>query len=727
MPCPDVYRECDYINSILNEMEDQLKVLLISAKLFELPGPERFSLVSVCRKETRLLKQLWDFVTCVESCIDNWKITPWKQIDVENMEQECKQFTKNIRLLDKEVRDWMPFIHLETILKNLITSMRAITELQNPAIRDRHWLELMKVTRLLEQYDMQELILFRTNDETTLESLLKLNLHSHEDEVKNIVDKSVKEMHMEKTLHELDETWSRMQFESEIHDRTKLTLLRASEELLETLDDNQVQLQNLAASKHVLYFLKEVTEWQQRLSDIDQIMSSWFDVQRKWIYLENIFIGSEDIRNQLPEDTNRFDEIDEGYKGILMQIGDNFKVLHITSIGGLLTTLDSLAQMLVLCEKALNNYLECKRLAFPRFYFVSSTDLLNILSNGIKPEYVCRHLNKLYDSLANLKFERGSKTALGMFAKENEYVEFSVACECQGKVESWLNEITSTMQRTLHYLLDRAVHCYEGQPREQWIFNWPAQTALCGTQIWWTAEMILAFEGLEEGYENSLKEYQKKQISQLNNLIMLLLGDLTPGDRQKIMTICTVDVHQRDVVAKLIAMQIDQESAFQWQSQLRHRWDEAKADCFANICDAEFRYDYEYLGNTSRLVITPLTDRCYITLTQSLHLVMGGAPAGPAGTGKTETTKDLGRALGIMVYVFNCSEQMDYRSCGNIYKGLAQTGAWGCFDEFNRISVDVLSVVAVQVKSIQDAIKVRLSRCNADGVLRFHIYLTIYI
>lgn len=141
----------------------------------------------------------------------------------------------------------------------------------------------------------------------------------------------------------------------------------------------------------------------------------------------------------------------------------------------------------------------------------------------------------------------------------------------------------------------------------------------------------------------------------------MLLGELTRGDRQKIMTICTIDVHSRDVVNKFIHSKLETVSAFQWQSQLRHRWDDTEGDCFANICDAQFSYSHEYLGNTPRLVITPLTDRCYITLTQSLHLVMGGGPAGPAGTGKTETTKDLGRALGIMVYVFNCSEQMDYK------------------------------------------------------------------
>ena len=99
------------------------------------------------------------------------------------------------------------------------------------------------------------------------------------------------------------------------------------------------------------------------------------------------------------------------------------------------------------------------------------------------------------------------------------------------------------------------------------------------------------------------------QVQQLNTLISLLLGDLSKGDRQKIMSICTIDVHARDVVAKLIQQKVDNSQAFTWLSQLRHRWDEEQKHCFANICDAQFKYSYEYLGNTARLVITPLTDR----------------------------------------------------------------------------------------------------------------------
>ncbi|BFZ02963.1 hypothetical protein BsWGS_06002 [Bradybaena similaris] len=707
--CDKPYEYLDKYHQEIKNMEQKMAALIESAGLFEVSIPD-FKQLKQCRKELRMLKTLWDYVIIVRSSINDWKTTPWKEINVEQMDLDCKKFAKDIRTLDKEMRSWDVFTGVENVVKNMLTSLRAVNELQNPAIRDRHWQQLMVATK----------VKFVMDESTTLADLLNLNLHNYEDEVRNIVDKSVKEMSMEKVLKELNTTWATMEFEHEKHPRTGITIIKTSEELIETLEDNQVQLQNMMTSKYIAHFLQEVSVWQKKLSTADQVISIYMEVQRTWSHLESIFIGSEDIRKQLPEDSKRFDRIDTDFKELVSQVEGTTNVVDSTNQPRLYERLEALQGQLALCEKALAEYLETKRLAFPRFYFVSSADLLDILSNGNDPVTVARHLTKLFDSMAKLKFEldddqKPIKNALGMFSKDGEYVDLSSPCDLSGQVETWLNQLLDSMKATVRHEMTEAVSGYEEKPRDQWLFDFPAQVALCGTQIWWTTEVNIAFGRLEEGYENALKDYNKKQISQLNSLITMLLGDLSSGDRQKIMTICTIDVHARDVVSKMIAHKVDNSQAFVWLSQLRHRWDDNERDCFANICDAQFRYAHEYLGNTPRLVITPLTDRCYITLTQSLHLIMSGAPAGPAGTGKTETTKDLGRALGIMVYVFNCSEQMDYKSIGNIYKGLAQSGSWGCFDEFNRISVEVLSVVAVQVKTIQDAIKDKKKRFNFLG------------
>ncbi|KAI1899527.1 hypothetical protein AGOR_G00062710 [Albula goreensis] len=570
-------------NRAVVQLETEMKKLQETADLFEVSFPD-YKQLRQCRSDIILVKSVWDMVI----------------------------FVKEMKTLDKEVRAWDVYTGLEATVKNLLTSLRAVNELQNSAVRERHWQQLMSTTG----------VSFVMDEATTLGALLELQLHRVEEEVKNIVDKAVKEMGIEKVLTEINGTWSLMTFSYEKHQITGTPLLKSDQNLIETLEDNQVQLQNILMSKYVEYFLVQVSTWQRKLMVADLVISIWMDVQRTWAHLQSIFTNSEDIRNQLAQDAMRFQGIHLDFQ-------------------------------------------------------------------------VTRHLLKLFDNLADLKFSEtemeGEKAvAVGMFSREGEYVPFSESCVCEGQAECWLGELEATMRCTIQREIMEAVAAYEDKPRDQWLLDFPAQVALTGSQIWWATDVGIAFQRVEEGFETALKDYNRKQITQLNALINMLLGELSTGDRQKIMTICTIDVHARDVVAKLIAQKVTNGQAFAWLSQLRHRWDDDRRHCYINICDAQFQFSYEYLGNTHRLVITPLTDRCYITLTQSLHLTMSGAPSGPAGTGKTETTKDLGRSLGIMVYVFNCSEQMDYKSIGNIYKGLAQTGVWGCFDEFNRISVEVL-------------------------------------
>ncbi|KAM4735000.1 dynein axonemal heavy chain 11 [Anableps anableps] len=680
-------------------METEVAELQESTNLFDVTIPD-YRDIKLCRQEITVLKELWDMVIYVQSTVENWTKTKWRQINVEQMDAELRGFARDIRKLDKDARLWDVYMALDLYVKKLLTSLRAVSQLQSQAIRERHWVQLIRTTK----------VDFTVTDTTTLGDLLALQLDLFEDEVSNIVDKAIKELSIEKIITEISQAWASLELSYEEHYQTSLPLLKCNEDLIEILEDHQVQLQNVVQSKHVAHFIDQALELQHQLTAADSVLSIWMEVQRTWVYLESIFKSCDDIHQQIPDDALRFQEIDAEYQELMLGSANTKNLIEATNKQHLYEKLEDLQKRLALCEKALAEYLETKRIAFPRFYFISSADLLDILSKWSRPKEVTVYLPKLFDSMSDLEFNTSEvvhnpKHALGMYSKEKEYVQFQTDCFCNGPLEEWLTRLEESMRNCIRAHLSEAVSVYEDRPREQWILELPAQVALTGSQIWWSNDMELVFRRLEEGFESALKDYNKKQVFQLNILTEMLLGELSPGDRQKIMTVCTVDVHARDVVSSLIDQKVTSSQAFQWLSQLRHCWNEKIQQCYVNICDAQFLYLYEYVGNASRLVITPLTDRCYITLTQSLHLTMSGAPAGPAGTGKTETIKDLGRAMGVMVYIFNCSEQMDYKSIGNIYKGLAQTGAWGCFDEFNRIPVDVLSVVAVQVKTIQDAIR----------------------
>ncbi|RNC30578.1 putative dynein heavy chain, cytosolic, partial [Trypanosoma cruzi] len=181
--------------------------------------------------------------------------------------------------------------------------------------------------------------------------------------------------------------------------------------------------------------------------------------------------------------------------------------------------------------------------------------------------------------------------------------------------------------------------------------------------------------------------------------------ETTPALRHGIEEIITLAVYQRDVSRVIESKRILSVDEFEWLRVLRLYLSENGTELHCRMADASFRHGFEYLGWYQRLVQTTLTDRCYLTMTQALHARLGGSPIGPAGSGKTETVKALGTQIGRHVLVFNCDDTFDFDAVGRIFLGLCQVGAWGCFDEFNRLEERVLSAVSQQILTIQEALR----------------------
>jgi dynein heavy chain len=700
----------------VQECRDRAQALAAGLEIFNIEQPS-YKELDDTTKDTEQLEIVWGYTKEWVAFWSECKICPFMDLNSADMDLEAQKFQKNIVKLSKSTKLWKVSSSLKERVDQFRAVMPIIKDLRNPALRPRHWDQLKE--------EIQQFNFDPAASDFTLDKIFLLGIHQHAEAIGNLSSVANRELNLETGLEEIRRVWDTLLLDIGLHKEVYFKL-RSTEELSQFLEDHQVSLGTMKNSPFYSVFAERINHWAKALNDVAETIDMILNVQRQWMYLESIFIGSEDIRRQLPAETIMFEKVNKNFLVVMTRMNETKYAIRACCEEGLLDKLTQMNETLEKIQKSLDQYLEQKRQEFPRFYFLSNDDLLEILGQSRDPLQVQKHIRKCFAGIKVLElvapFKAGNRTweATGMKSAEGEVIPFSNNVACEGAVEGWLNKVEAAMFITLQRLLRDAVSVVQkpNSKKDTWVKSTIGQHLVTSGQISWTAECTRQLLDLHKN-KKALRALYARWNQYLERLSGYIRGNLNYVDRLKLVSLITIELHARDVIEDMArATNISGPQSFDWLKQLRFYFDKDDGDfgmCLVKQTSTSFRYGYEYQGNATRLVVTSLTDRCYMTLTTALHLNRGGAPQGPAGTGKTETVKDLGKGLAKYVVVFNCSDGMDFMSIGQSFSGLVQTGAWGCFDEFNRIDIEVLSVVGQQVGTILSAIAEKKSHFNFEG------------
>ncbi|KAM4743047.1 cytoplasmic dynein 2 heavy chain 1 isoform 3-T4 [Anableps anableps] len=683
------------------EMELVRNKLLEDCTYFNLEPPD-FSLAEDTKRDMDEHSQMWGLYEewqqgFTEKAQEDW-ITFRSKTYV--FEEFLFMWQDQLRKLEKPTAMSVKLQGEVDKYKNMVPVLKYV---RGEHLSQDHWLDMFRLLGLprgttLERLTFNDLLGVAN---TIIEKALEL---------KDLNSRAQAEVSIREALRELDLWGAAAIFTlTEYTDSSgrTLSLIKDWKDIVSQVGDNRCLLQSLKDSPYYRSFQDKVSLWEVRLSDLDEYLLNLNAIQRRWVYLEPIF-----GRGALPREEARFKRVDEDFRSIMSDIQRDNRIVSLSLRAGIRNSLVTLLDQLQRCQKSLNEFLEEKRSAFPRFYFIGDDDLLEILGQATNPSVIQSHLKKLFAGIHSVVFDELCQNIVAMCSLEGEVVQLRNIVHISSLVEVWLSELSVEMKETLKHLLNECLSV--GRKGEVDPSRYPSQILCLAEQIQFTEDVERAIK------DHNLHQLELELNSKLEHYTTVeTISDDHPNTESSILQLklkaLILDIiHNISVVKQLNQAGVTSTDDWAWKKQLRFYMETDKS-CHIHMVDAQFSYTYEYQGNAAKLVHTPLTDKCYLTLTQAMKMGLGGNPYGPAGTGKTESVKALGGLFGRQVLVFNCDEGIDVKSMGRIFVGLVKCGAWGCFDEFNRLEEAVLSAVSMQIQAIQNSLKHHKKNCELLG------------
>jgi dynein heavy chain len=622
----DVTNICNQVKEVeakLGEALSSVKQFNSRETLFDADVTEYEDMNTVVRNFTPHL-DLWQTAKEWIELSEKWMKGKFVDLDADEVERLVDKYniaiTKALKFFTKADLEAQMSIasKIKAQVAIFVPEVPMIVTLRNKGMRDRHW------EKIAEQLGVN----VHPIENFTTEEIIALNLKDSLELIQKIGESAAKEYQIEQALDKMEKEWESMNLQIHPYKETGTGVLKGVDDINVILDEQITMTQTIMFSAFKGPFEERIDEWNRKLCCTSDVLEVWVAVQRNWLYLQPIF-DSADINRQLPTEGKKFSTVDKTWRTTITAAKAKPKVVEFCDNTKLLERFRESEILLDQVQKGLSDYLETKRSVFARFYFLSNDELLSILSESKDVKLVQPHLKKCFEGIDKVKFMNDLKIDRIISPEGEEIILSEKIDPVEKNVEVWMVELEQMMKESVKRVMGDAIVDYTKTSRPKWMQKWAGMCVLNGSQMHWTTEMEAYF--LEHG-ENAPQIMLDQQIAQLSDMTILVRGKLSGAARTTVGALTVIDVHARDVIMKLVDEKVADRHHFSWTSQLRYYWDN---ELTAQMVAAMRPYGYEYLGNSFRLVITPLTDKCYLTLMGALQMIFGGAPAGPAGTGKT--------------------------------------------------------------------------------------------
>ncbi|XP_070211333.1 dynein heavy chain domain-containing protein 1-like isoform X3 [Littorina saxatilis] len=808
-------------------------------------------------------QELWKYVEVSQSTIKDWKQMLFKKMNIKKAlekviewQSAAAQLKPHVPPGDEVLTTWY------RTLQDFKKDLPVLYKLANDALKDRHWHRIF--------VGMNEPYL--GSGQFTVAELMSYNLCDNADLVHNVYLSAVAEYDLEQQMSRIKRVWHDKNFKLAKHipdsmfvkdpvkrasspgrRATKLERYRQEraaaaagvargldvatddfytlievEELKYQLEDSRISVEAMLQSPYVGDIQTEAKEWCTALREIEEITDLWAVCQKKWLYLLKIFEQPEMYR-RLNQQAYKFEAVHNKFKDWMRVVSNDSKVLSVVNRrrgekGYRLLQGDNLRSLLLSLVhqqeeilKDLEHYLERHRSQFPRLYFLSNADLVDMVGISRNPQALVPFARKCFPGITSMTFTLppgtgGLNSALDFALNSDklqvesvqglhkEEVGLYTKLDAHPTASAWLRGLESILKNTMTVVLQACVQARmeEGtrQPilileelsklahtppgaadltseiRQQyghWLLHFPAQCVVMAECILWERTMARTLERTDPDELRALRSNLNAKVDQYVDVLKEasvhpeVEGEVKERLHCLLTALITQNIHHRDVMDALLKEGVVLDSSFDWLRVLKFRMDirnvlRAKttvsdaakqtaspvtsnkgtprrappgsklkrqpeepppltrtkttistdyqfSPCYAQQLTNTFFYDYEYLGPSPSLVVTPLTERSVLSLTQSLKSFHCSTLIGPAGTGKTETVRHLAKMLGRCMFTVTCTDSMTLPMMLQYMTGMVQSGCWMLFDDTDHLTKGLMSVTAQQLDYLHTALR----------------------